>query len=65
MCYIKSCNTLFAVVYRPPGAETPGFKALLEKLQEKIDSLSENSVPPELYITGDFNPFIPENEFSN
>ena len=55
MCYIKSCNTLFAVVYRPPGAETPGFKALLEKLQEKIDSLSENSVPPELYITGDFN----------
>ena len=32
MCYLKSCNTLFAVVYRPPGKDTPGFKTLLDKL---------------------------------
>ena len=55
MCYLKSCNTLFAVVYRPPGKDTPGFKTLLDKLQGHIDTLSESSVSPDIYITGDFN----------
>ena len=54
-CYIKSCNTLFAVLYRPPGKDTPGFKMLLDKLQGHIDTLSEGSVSPDIYITGDLN----------
>ncbi|KAL5256118.1 hypothetical protein ACHWQZ_G011358 [Mnemiopsis leidyi] len=55
MCYIKSCNTLFAVLYRPPGKDTPGFKMLLDKLQGHIDTLSEGSISPDIYITGDLN----------
>ena len=54
-CYIKSCNTLFAVLYRPPGKDTPGFKMLLDKLQGHIDTLSEGSISPDIYITGDLN----------
>ena len=54
-CYVKSCNTMFAAVYRPPGADTPGFKRLLEKLQQRIDIPSENSTTPDIYIVGDFN----------
>ena len=46
---------MFAAVYRPPGADTPGFKRLLEKLQQRIDILSENSTTPDIYIVGDFN----------
>ena len=55
MCYVKSCNTVFATVYRPPGADTVGFKRLLDKLQESIDDISEDSSTPDLYIVGDFN----------
>ena len=55
MCYVQSCNTLFAVVYRPPGQDTPGFKSVLDKIQESIDALSENSTSPDIYISGDFN----------
>ena len=55
MCYVKSCNTLFAVVYRPPGQDTPGFKSVLDKIQESIDALSKNSTSPDIYISGDLN----------
>ena len=55
MCYVKSCNTLFVVVYRPPGQDTCGFKSVLDKIQEGIDSVSENSTSPDIYISGDFN----------
>ncbi|KAL5268182.1 hypothetical protein ACHWQZ_G002141 [Mnemiopsis leidyi] len=55
LCYAKSCNTLFAVVYRPPGQDTPGFKSVLDRIQENIDSLSEDSTSPDIYISGDFN----------
>ena len=55
MCYIKSCNTLVASVYRPPGPDTPGFKSLLDSLQDIIDKLSADNTVPDLYITGDFN----------
>ena len=55
LCYVKSCNTLFAVVYRPPGQDTPGFKSVLDKIQESIDALSKNSTSPDIYISGDLN----------
>jgi hypothetical protein len=32
MCYVKSCHTIFAAAYRPPGADTPGVTKLLNKL---------------------------------
>ena len=54
-CYVKSCNTVFAAIYRPPGAETSGWKALLDKLQSMIDSISEGGVTPDIYVAGDFN----------
>lgn len=50
MCYAKSCNTKFVFVYRPPGPELLGWKRLLNFLQMKIDSLSENAVTPNIYI---------------
>ena len=43
MCYVNSSNTVFAAVYRPPGAETSGWKNLLDRLQAKIDTISENT----------------------
>ena len=55
MCYVKSCNTVIATVYRPPGPEAPGWKMLLDRLQAKIDGLSEGGTTPDLYIVGDFN----------
>ena len=55
MCYIKACNTLLALVYRPPGPETQGYQDLLQRLQDKIDELSGNTTVPDLYIMGDFN----------
>ena len=55
LCYAKSCNTLFAVVYRPPGQDVPGFKELLDRIQENIVAYSEGSTTPDIYITGDFN----------
>ena len=55
LCYVKARNTVIATVYRPPGTDSPGFKRLLDKLQRKIDDISENSVAPDLYIVGDFN----------
>ncbi|XP_063676111.1 uncharacterized protein LOC134812558 [Bolinopsis microptera] len=55
MCYVKSCNTLFATVYRPPGADTSGWKNLLDRLQAKIDAISENTTVPDIYVVGDFN----------
>ena len=54
-CYSKSCNTMIALVYRPPGRETQGYKHLLQRLQDKIDGLSGNTSVPDLYIMGDFN----------
>ena len=54
-CYVSSCNTLIALVYRPPGPTTQGFRDLLKQLQEKIDKLSGNSAMPDLYILGDLN----------
>ena len=55
MCYVKSCHTLCATVYRPPGPDSPGFKSLLENLQSHIDEISESGTSPDIYITGDFN----------
>ena len=55
MCYIKSRNTIVATVYRPPGPDTPGFKKVLDRLQEQIDMVSRDNTNPDLYITGDFN----------
>ena len=54
-CYSKPCNTLIALVYRPPGPETQGYKDLLQRLQNKMDELSRNTTVPDLYIMGDFN----------
>ena len=34
--YAKSCYTIFAVVYRSPGAETLGCKGLLDKYRQAI-----------------------------
>lgn len=55
MCYVRSCNTVIATIYRPPGPEALGWKALLDRLQIKIDGLSEGGTTPDLYIVGDFN----------
>ena len=55
MCYVKSCHTIFAAVYRPPGVDTAGFKKLLNQLQEKIDAISADNTVPDLYLLGDFN----------
>ena len=48
-------QTVFATVYRPPGAETSGWKNLLDRLQARIDTISENTTVPDIYVVGDFN----------
>ncbi len=53
MCYVKSCHTIFCVVYCPPQNNNPGFKDLLSVLQEKI--VSEDLPTPDIYMTRDFN----------
>ena len=55
LCYIESSNTIVAAVYRPPDSPADGFKNLLDKLQMKIDELSQDNRTPDMYIMGDFN----------
>ena len=49
-------NLLLACVYRPPDAEDKSFGLAMTKLQEEINSVSEqNGAVPELILLGDFN----------
>ena len=48
-------NTFTTVIYRPPDAPTESFKAALDLVQEKLNTLTSDNRTPDLYIMGDFN----------
>ena len=57
ICYVKSTNSIFISIYRPPDAPTQSFENMLNFTETSINNLTDE-FQPDIHLMGDFN--LPE-----